>query len=297
MRPLLSSLLFRSTRTGTQPAKAGRRPALRFALAAALIAAGIAGHSATANAQSVASIKQKGVLTVGVQADQVPWGFIDSKGEHDGYDVDIAKLMAADMGVKLLMVSVTVPNRIAQLMTGKVDVLAAVMGMYPDRAKVIQFSKPYSVLDIVVYGKKGDTIKATADLAKLRTGVSRASATDIALTKQLPPGAALERFEGDTAPIQALLSGQVDAIGGTNTYAAVLKRSPEGAKYELKFQLSRQYNGLATRPHQAELNAWLNAFVDRNTANGKLNAINQKWLGADLPTMAASLPGIPYTVQ
>ncbi|WP_429298424.1 transporter substrate-binding domain-containing protein [Paraburkholderia sp. GAS199] len=266
-------------------------------LAAVLIATGVAAHSGIAHAQSVESIKQKGVLTVGVQADQVPWGFIDSKGEHDGYDVDVAKLMAADMGVKLQIVSVTVPNRIAQLMTGKVDVLAAVMGMYPDRAKVIQFSKPYSVLDLVVYGKKGDVMKAPADLGKLRVGVSRASATDIALTKQLPPGTALERFDGDTAPIQALLSGQVDAIGGTNTYAAVLKRSPEGAKYELKFQLSRQYNGLATRPHQAELNAWLNAFVDRNTANGKLTAINQKWLGVDLPAMPVSLAGIPYTVQ
>jgi polar amino acid transport system substrate-binding protein len=273
-----------------------RRTLIKVTGALAAFGAFLTMTSAPAQAQSIESIKQKGVLVVGVQADQVPWGYVEPNGDHAGYDVDVARLMAADMGVKLQLVSVTVPNRIAQLMTGKVDVLAAVMGMYPDRAKVIQFSKPYSVVDIMLIGKKTDKIKGPADLANMHVGVSRASAQDIALTKTAP-AASLERFDGDTAPVQALLAGQVDAIGGTNTYLAVLARNPEGAKYEEKFPIHRQYNGLASRPGQADLNAWLNGFVDRNMANGKLNAINKKWMSADLPQMPASLDGVPYSVK
>lgn len=50
------------------------------------------------------------------------------------------------------------PTRIAFLHTGEVDFLAAAVGMYPDRAKAIQFSKPYATLDGVVSGRKADAI-------------------------------------------------------------------------------------------------------------------------------------------
>lgn len=268
-----------------------------FAVTAITALSAVSGLFATsAHAQTVESIKQKGVLLVGVQADQVPWGFVDDKNVNVGYDIDVAQLMAADMGVKLQLVPVTVPNRIANLLTGKADIMAGVMGMYPDRAKVIQFSKPYSVVEIMVYGKKTDTIKSMDDLTKFRVGVSRASAQDIAISKALP-NLPIQRYDGDTVPVQALLSGQVDAIGGTNTYAPVIARSPAGAAFEQKFSISRQYNGLCVRLGQKDLNTWINAFIDRNMANGKLNAINKKWLGTDLPTMPTSLPGIPFTAS
>jgi polar amino acid transport system substrate-binding protein len=248
-------------------------------------------------AQTIDSIKQKKTLVVGVQADQVPWGYIDANGQNAGYDVDVAKLMAADMGVQVQFVRVTVPNRIAQLVTGKVDVLAAVMGMYPDRAKVVQFSKPYSTVDILVYGKKQDNFSQVADLVKYRVGVSRASAQDIALTKQALPGTSIQRFDDDSAAMQALMSGQVDAVGGNNTYQLIIDKGVGPGKFEPKFRIARQYNGLATRLGQKELNEWMNAFIDRNLANGKLNAINKKWTGAELPELAKEIPGIPFTVQ
>lgn len=276
-----------------------KRRVLRLAAAfmAATAVTAMAGLFATgAYAQTVESIKQKGVLLVGVQADQVPWGYVDDKNVNVGYDIDVAKLMAEDMGVKLQLVPVTVPNRIANLLTGKADIMAGVMGMYPDRAKAVQFSKPYSIVEIMVYGKKTDNIKSMQDLTKYRVGVARAAAQDIAITKALPD-LPIQRYDGDTVPVQALLSGQVDAIGGTNTYAPVIARSPAGAAFEKKFSISMQYNGLCTRLGQKDINAWINAFIDRNMANGKLNAINKKWLGTDLPTMPASLPGIPFTAS
>ena len=53
-----------------------------------------------------------GKLRVGVLMDAAPWGFKDAKGEAAGLDIDLARLMAADMGVKLELVQVTGASRI-----------------------------------------------------------------------------------------------------------------------------------------------------------------------------------------
>ena len=56
------------------------------------------------------SIKKKGVIVIGVQADQIPWGSIDANGQNIGYDVDVANLIGEDMGVKVQLERVTVPT-------------------------------------------------------------------------------------------------------------------------------------------------------------------------------------------
>ncbi len=253
--------------------------------------------NAVASAQTIAEIKAKGTLVVGVQAENNPWGFVDATGQPAGYDVDTAKLMAEDMGVKLELVTVTIANRIAQLTTGKVDVLAAVMGMYPDRAKVVQFSKPYSVLNIVVAGKKELAIKDYPDLVGKSLGTSRASAMDIALTKALPPGTPIQRFDTDTATMQALLSGQVDVIGSPGSAMANIRKIAGPDKYDVKFNITRQFNGITVRLGQKDFVDWINAFIDRNIANGKLNEMNKKWFDEPLAEMPKEVAGVPFTVQ
>lgn len=278
---------------GTRRLGAPARAALAMA---ALIAATVASIVPTA-AQTVEEIKKKGVVVVGVQADQLPWGFIDANGQNAGYDVDVANLIAKDMGVKVQLERVTVPNRIATLVTGKVDALAAVMGMYPDRAKVVQFTKPYSVVDIILIAKPDAKVEGMDGLKQFRVGVARASAQDIAITKSAPSGTSIQRFDDDSATVQALIAGQVDVIGGNNTYVQNLERIAGPGKFERKFLINRQYNGLSVRLGQKDLTDWLNAFIDRNLANGELNKISKKWVGIDLPAFPKELPGIPFTVQ
>jgi polar amino acid transport system substrate-binding protein len=85
--------------------------------------------------------------------------------------------------------------------------------------------------------------------------------------------------------MQALISGQVDAIGCSVTVAAqIAKRAPANT-YENKFTLVQQAMGIAVRPGQDDVLKSVNEFVARNTANGELNKLYQKWLGADLPKL------------
>ena len=87
--------------------------------------------------------------------------------------------------------------------------------MFPDRAKAVQFSKPYVANVILLIAPKSIEIKTNADMAKLSSiGVARAAAQDTQVTKNAPPGTNILRFDGDAASIQALVSGQVQGLGG-----------------------------------------------------------------------------------
>lgn len=238
-----------------------------------------------ASAQTVAAIKAKGELAVGMLVDFPPYGTMNSSNQPDGYDADVARLMAKDLGVKVNLVPVTGPNRIPFLLTNKVDVLVASLAVTPERAKQVQFSTPYAAASIVVYGNKKASIKTADDLKGKRVGVARASTQDVALTKVAPEGTEIRRFDDDASAMQALMSGQVDAIGCSTTVAAQIDKRAPANTYENKFLLRQQVMAVAIRPEQTELLTSVNEFVARNTANGELNKLYRKWLETDLPKM------------
>ena len=249
------------------------------------LAATLGAWAPAASAQTVADIKKKGELTVGMLVDFPPYGTMNSSNQPDGYDADVAKLLAKDRGVKVNSVPVTGPNRIPFLLTNKLDLLVASLAITPERAKQVQFSNPYAAATIVLYGDKKANIKAPADLKGKRIGVARASTQDVALTAIAPEGTEIRRFDDDASGMQALISGQVDAIGASTTVAAQIAKRVPANTFEDKFILRQQQMGVAMRPDQAELLKTVNDFVAKNTANGELNKLYQKWLGTDLPVM------------
>nr|WP_231378558.1 transporter substrate-binding domain-containing protein [Bordetella sp. FB-8] len=238
-----------------------------------------------ASAQTLADLKKKGKVTIGMLVDFPPYGILNSSNQPDGYDADVAKLLAKDMGLKADIVPVTGPNRIPYLLTGKVDMLVASLAVTPERAKQVLFSKPYSAASIVLYGLTKLNMKTPADLKGLRIGVARASTQDVAVTKIAPEGTQIRRFDDDASAMQALLSGQVDAIGCSVTVAAqIAKRAPAG-QFETKFGLLQQNMAVALRPGDDALVKTVNDLIAKNTANGELDKLYQKWLGAPLPKL------------
>ncbi len=238
-----------------------------------------------ASAQTVEELKKKGELTVGLLVDFPPYGTTNASNQPDGYDADVARLMARDLGLKLNLVPVTGPNRIPFLLTNKVDLLVASLAVTPERARQVQFSQPYSAATIVLYGSKKINIKNAADLKAVRVGVARASTQDTTVTAMAPQGTEIRRFDDDASAMQALISGQVDAIGCSTTVAAQIAKRVPADTFEDKFVLKQQEMAVAMRPGQAELLKTVNDFVARNTANGELNKLYRKWLERDLPKL------------
>ena len=98
------------------------------------------------------------------------------------------------------------------------------------------------------------------------------------------PQRAGNRGPFDRPAMQALISGQVDAIGCSTTVAAQINKREPGA-FEPKFVLKQQEMAVAMRPGQDALLTSVNEFVTKNTANGELNKLYKKWLDTDLPKM------------
>ena len=239
----------------------------------------------TASAQTIDDFKKKGEITIGMLVDFPPYGTTNSSNQPDGYDADVARLLAKDLGVKLNLIPVTGPNRIPFLLTNKVDLLVASLAITPERAKQVQFSKPYAAASIVVYGDKKASIKGAADLKGKRVGVARASTQDVALAAIAPEGTEVRRFDDDASAMQALMSGQVDAIGCSTTVAAQIDKRAPANTFENKFLLRQQVMGIVMRQGQTEMLKTIDDFVTRNTANGELNKLYRKWLETDLPKM------------
>jgi polar amino acid transport system substrate-binding protein len=238
--------------------------------------------SGPALAQKVADIKKSGILKIGAQVAQVPWGFSDKSGKLTGYDIEFAEMLAKDLGVKPEFTPVTVANRTAALLTGQVDVLAAVVTILPDRQKVVLFSRPYSYLETVLIGKTSlPAIKSYTDLKGLRIGVPRGSVQDSAVT-QANSGATIQRFDDDAAAVQALLSGQVDLAGAAHTQLGSIAQIAGPGKYDIKLVLARGFQGAAMRPGEREWVTYVNDFIGRKLASGELNALYKKWIGQDM---------------
>jgi polar amino acid transport system substrate-binding protein len=260
-----------------------RRRLVTFAATA--ICGGVLGVLAfSATAQTVDEIKKKGTVTIGILVDFPPYGTVDNANQPDGYDADVARLLAKDWGVKLNLVPVTGPNRIPFLLTNKVDLLIASFSPTPERAKQVQFARPHSAATIVLYGQKKTSIKTPADLKGLRVAVARASTQDTALTAIAPEGTDIRRFDDDASAMQALLSGQVDALGCATTVAAQIAKRV-GDTHETKLVLRQQYMAPAMRLGQPDMLKGVDTFVGKYVDNGELNKLYQKWLQTDLPTL------------
>lgn len=264
-----------------------RRLLLGAAVALCLLPVGVR----TASAQTVAEIKKSGVLKVGSQVAQVPWGFTDETGKLTGFDIEVAQLLAKDLGVKAEFSPVTPANRIPALLTGQVDVLAAVIGIFPDRQKVVLFSRPYTNNDTVYIGKAGASIKGWDDMKGLRVGVPRGTPQDSAVTKAAPAGATIQRFDDDSSTVQALISGQVDIIGGAATQVKNIEQVAGPGKFDEKFAVARAFNAFAARPDAREFVAYLNTFIAKKIESGELPALYKKWIGGELPSLPTTGEG------
>ncbi len=252
-----------------------------------------------AHAETVKEIKDRGVLKAGVQVAQVPWGYTDEAGKLTGFDVEFVRLIAKDLGVKTEFVPVTPANRIATLQTGQVDLLAAVMGIFPDRQKVVLFSRPYANNDNVYIGKKDLKVGGWADLKGLRVGVPRGTPQDKAVTAA-NTGATIQRFDDDASTVQALISGQVDIIGAAFTQMANIDKVAGNGKFEQKFVLNRVFNGVAVRQDSREFADYLNTFIGKLIENGELPKLYKQWIGKDieakLPTTGEGDAPLPVDV-
>ncbi len=253
---------------------------LTWLLAAALLLA-----APRARAQTVDEILGRGTINIGVLVDLPPYGLLNAEQQPDGYDIEVAKLIGKYMGVKVNLVTLTSPNRVPYLVTGKVDIIVATLGITPERAKQVLFSIPYSAIDNVVFAPKDKKIVSLDELKGLRVGVPRGSVQDVMLSTRYAGTVKVTRFDDDPSTYQALLSGQVDAVAETGMTGDQFFAANPSGNIERKVMLLRQPNGITMRKDQWNLHQWMNTFVYFTKNDGELDALYQKWFKQPLPPL------------
>lgn len=129
-----------------------------------------------ARAETPDDIISRGEVRIGVDLSTPPFGSLDEKMQPAGLDVDMANLLAKDLGVKLVLVPITGQNRIPSLLTDKVDFIVASFGIYTERARTIAFSNPYGGHQSVIVAGPAHKIHTLDDLKGLKVGVTRGTA-------------------------------------------------------------------------------------------------------------------------
>lgn len=114
----------------------------RLTSTALAVVAALMATASAAVADTLAEIRDKGVLVMGVKNDYRPWGFLNSDGEIVGMEIDMANAIAERIGVRLEMIPVIAANRMEFLQQGQIDIILATMGDTPARREVIGMIEP-----------------------------------------------------------------------------------------------------------------------------------------------------------
>ena len=147
--------------------------------------------SPAVNADQLKDILDRGTVKIGVPENFPPFGSVGKDFKHEGYDVDVANLVAKDLGVKLELIPITSKQRIPYLSSGKVDLVISSMGANPARAKSIWFSSAYAPFFSGAFASEDIKINSPADLAGKTIGVTGGTIEDLELSKVLPKSAKL----------------------------------------------------------------------------------------------------------
>ena len=260
---------------------------LLTAMAAAFTMSALLFTSSPAQAQSEEStlktVLDRGKIIVGIPVDSPPFGYVDENGDPVGFDIDLARLMAEQLGVELEMKQMTTANRIPFLLTNKVDVQVNIFGATPQRAKQIAFTSPYSGLTIGVYGPPDVDIGSAEALEQSDYSVAVGRGTTMDLTlEEVAPEADVVRYEDEATTHQAVMTGQNDLWAAVNVQVVESNKRNPNNKMELKFQMRLAPASIGLRQGDPVWRQWLNTFVYFNKVNGNLQKLHQKWLNEDL---------------
>jgi len=213
-----------------------------------------------------------------------PAGMMDSNMQPSGSDVETAKLLAKDWGLEIEWVPTTGATRIPNVNTGKADVIISTLSVTPERAKVIDFSKPYAVLQSVVGAPKTAAIKDWADLKGKSVTVTRGTTQDTELSGMAnDKGFKVVRYDDDATMVTAGATGQADMVATSVALVNAISSKNPQKPWEPKFVIRNFDLAIGIKQGEPRLLAKLNEWVAANLKNGKLSAIYKKYYGVALP--------------
>lgn len=247
-----------------------------------LIAAFTTGVPAIAQADVVKDIMTRGEMIVGVQTQGPPISFIDKNGKRTGLAIEMLRILAEDMGVKLVLKEYEWKGLIPALLSKKVDFIAGDMTPTIKRSTRLNFTDPYMFSDAVAFSSNDISIKNWKELNSPKFSVAVIQGSNhVGLVQRLLPKAKMKEYAGGGAAVAtAVMTGRADAgINGYSTVRGYLKTYKE--MKVLDGVLHHSPVCWPVRPEDTHLLELLNNFIRFKAADGSLKVLVDYWWNTD----------------
>ncbi|BCB04658.1 transporter substrate-binding domain-containing protein [Bacillus sp. KH172YL63] len=223
-------------------------------------------------------------LIMGTSADYKPFEYVDTANSDEiiGYDIDLANLLADELGYEIEIKDMEFSGLISALKTGQVDFVLSAMTPTPERQKNVDFSDVYyTAKDMIISTKKNET-KSEEDLDGKTVGVQLGSIQQDA-AEELSKSIDLKVETRDRIPelIQDLQNGRFDAIIIENTVANGYLNKSEDLKGSTMNVNEEEAGSAVALPKDSELTAEFNEALKKLKENGELDKLAEKWFDGE----------------
>jgi polar amino acid transport system substrate-binding protein len=236
--------------------------------------------SAAAPAGTLQQVLSKGNLRVGYSI-AAPWAMVDDDDDLSGFEIDVAKRLAADMKVEVRFVRYDYDALIRALEAGEVDLIAAGLTITPERALHVNFSQPYATGGIGM----ATNIATTSSVERLEqlndadfTIAILDNSVAQALAQRVLPRAQLETFDSEEAASDALVAGDVDVYLDEEPIPSFLALEyPHNVDVPINHPLLETRSAFAVTKGDPDFLAFLNAWIEAREADTWLPSTYQYW--------------------
>ncbi|MCS0806629.1 transporter substrate-binding domain-containing protein [Massilia agilis] len=255
-----------------------RRHALKAG--ALLLAAGLALPASAADLLD--TVKARGSLRIALEGTYPPFNFKDQKtGQLSGYDVEVARVLAAKMGLKPEFISTEWSAILAGLSTGKYDVIISQVGITPKREETFDFSEPYTYSSPQLVQRSNDRVNyaSLAELKGKKVGVGQGTVFEQQI--KTVPGVEVKSYPATPETLQDLAFGRIDAaLNDSLMVPFLLKNSRLPIRAGTRVGVVSKM-GIPFQKGNPKFKAALNKAIAEATADGSLKQISMKWFGTD----------------
>jgi len=228
-------------------------------------------------------VLKRGVLRVGMEPGYMPFELRDKKGNVIGFDVDIAKIMAKEMGVKLELVPTAWDGIIPALLTDKFDIIMSGMTITASRNLQINFANPYIVVGqtIFINKKHEGKIKSYKDLNDPKYVVAtKLGVTADYATKRFMGKSKIRLFETEQEGAMEVAAGRADAFVYDLPYNALFySQNPKNIVF-LDTPFTYEPLAWAVRKGDPDFINFLNNFLAQIKGDGRYQKVYDKWFGS-----------------
>jgi polar amino acid transport system substrate-binding protein len=229
---------------------------------------------------TLAEIKKNKKLRVGVSM-IVPWAMHDKDGNLIGFEIDVAKKMARDLGVEVDFYPDEFRYLIPDLLDNRFDVIISNLSVSTNRAMQVNFSAPYNSTDLslVANRKLAGSLQTVADFDKpeVTIGVLDTSlAVDV--TSNAFPNAQIKTYVEDGDLFQALLDGKIyAAVADSPEPEIISKLYPDQIDLPATKILATFPAAFAARRGDMDFINYLNSWIEARTVNQWLERRRNYW--------------------